>query len=182
MSPKKLAFSAVFVCFAAALSALETMLPPIVPITGVRVGLGNVVTLFLLHIGGSWKPANALAVTILRCLVAALIVGSPLSAIYGLSGGVLAWAVMSASRALFSRVDKTFHGVKFLPFTAVFGAIFHIFGQMFVAVAFYGTMSILAYLPILMASAVLGGLFTGFLTYLILKKLPERLLEKIRRV
>ena len=182
MTPKKLAFSAVFICFAAALSALETMLPPIVPIQGVRVGLGNVVTLFLLYIGGRWKAVDALFVTGLRCLLAALIVGAPMSAIYGLAGGTAAWAAMTAARRIFPKSFEALPEAKFLPFTAVCGAVFHIAGQMAVAVGFYGTGSVLAYTPILLASAILGGLFTGFLTYLTLKKLPKNILKNIRGV
>ena len=183
MSPKKLAFSSVFICFAAALSALETMLPPIVPITGVRVGLGNVVTLLILYVGGRWRGADALIVTVLRCVLAALIVGSPMSAVYGICGGTAAWVAMLAAQRVFPKnPDNARPEAKFLPFTAVFGAVFHIAGQMSAAVAFYGTRSVLAYTPILLASAILGGLFTGFLTYLTLNKMPDKLLENIRNV
>ena len=183
MTPKKLAFTAVFICFAAALSALETMLPPIVPITGVRVGLGNVVTLFILYIGGKWRGTDALVITLLRCILAALIVGSPTAAIYGLTGGTAAWAAMMPARKIFPKdPESSLPEAKFLPFTAVLGAVFHIVGQMAAALVLYGTRSILAYTPILLASAILGGLFTGTLTGLILKKVPRKLLENIQTV
>ncbi len=183
MKPKKLAFSAIFICFAAALSALETMLPPIVPIAGIRVGMGNIVILFVLYIGGCWKAWDALIVTALRCILAALIVGSPTSAIYGLSGGSMAWLAMLCGKRLFPK--RTEDGVsrpdaQYLPFTAIMGAIFHIVGQMAAAVAFYGTKYVLAYTPILLASAIIGGLFTGFLTMLLFKKLPKSLQNGIR--
>ncbi len=183
MKPKKLAFSAIFICFAAALSALETMLPPIVPIAGIRVGMGNIVILFVLYIGGCWSAWDALAVTALRCILAALIVGSPMSAIYGLSGGLTAWLAMLCGKRLFPKRDE--NGVsrpdeQYLPFTAIMGAISHICGQMVTAVAFYGTKYVLAYIPILLASAIIGGLFTGFLTMLLLRKLPNDLKNGIR--
>ncbi|MCM1166304.1 MAG: Gx transporter family protein [Lachnospiraceae bacterium] len=176
MTTKKLALTALFICFAAALSALETMLPPIVPIAGIRVGLGNIVTLFILYIGGKWRGADALAVTVLRCLLAALITGSPSSALYGVSGGLLACAAMLAARRLL-RFDT-----RFLPFTGICGAIFHIAGQMLTAVLLYGSKYVLAYTPILLASAVIGGAFTGLCTTLLLKKLPEKLLNGIREI
>ena len=53
MTVKKLCVSALFICIAAALSVLETLLPPIVSIPGIRVGLGNIVTLFVLYIGNN---------------------------------------------------------------------------------------------------------------------------------
>lgn len=181
MTAKKLAVSAIFICFAAALSALETMLPPICPIPGVRVGLGNIATMFLLYIGGSWKAWDALMVIVLRCILAALIVGSPMSAVYGLMGGAAAWSAMLGARALFPKKDGKPNG-KYLPFVAVFGSVSHIAGQMLAAVLFYGTRSVLAYTPILLASALIGGMFTGFLTMLLLNKLPEKLLKNIRSV
>ena len=182
-SVKKLAYSAVLICFAAALSALETALPPIVPITGVRVGLANVVTLLVLYVGGRWRAADALCIAVLRCFLASLIVGSMLSAVYGLVGGIAAWGAMFCAKKVFSKNAENPHcQAKFMPFTGVFGAVFHIAGQMATAVVFYGTFSILAYAPILLASAILGGLFTGFLSYLTLNKLPNKLLENIRNV
>lgn len=159
------------------------MLPPIAPIPGVRVGLGNIVTMFLLYIGGSWKAADALIVIILRCLLAALIVGSPMSAIYGLAGGAASWAAMLLLRQLLPKNSETgLPDERYLPFTAVGGAVFHIGGQMTCAVLIYGTKYVLAYTPILLASAIIGGLFTGFLTMLILKKFPKGLLKNIRDV
>ena len=157
------------------------MLPPIVPVPGVRVGLGNIVTMFLLYIGGSWRAVDALTVIILRCVLAALIVGSPMSAIYGLTGGAASWIAMLSCRQILPKDGKRFDE-RYLPFTAVGGAVFHIGGQMACAVFLYGTKYVLAYTPILLASAIIGGLFTGFLTLLILKKFPEKLLKNIRSV
>lgn len=148
-----------------------------------RVGLGNVVTMFLLYIGGKWKAPDALIVIILRCLLAALIVGSPTHAIYGMTGGVASWGAMLMLRRLLPKKhDNKRPDEKYLPFTAVGGAAFHITGQMCAAVLLYGTKYVLAYTPILLASAIIGGLFTGFLTMLILRKFPEKLLKNIRDV
>lgn len=181
MTTKKLALSAVFICFAGALSVLETMLPPIVPVAGIRVGLGNVVTLFILYIGGKWHGADAFVVAVLRCFLAALITGSLTSVMYGLSGGVLACAAMLTARGLFPKTNGEIRfDTRFLPFTGVCGATFHIAGQMLAAVLMYGSKFVLAYTPILLASAIIGGAFTGICTMLLLKKLPDKLLRGIR--
>lgn len=139
--------------------------------------------MFLLYIGGSWRALDALIVIILRCVLAALIVGSPMSAIYGLAGGIASWIVMLCLCRIFPKDSETKRfDERFLPFTAVGGAVFHIAGQMACAVLLYGTKYVLAYTPILLASAIIGGLFTGFLTMLIFKKFPEKLLNSIRNV
>lgn len=182
MTVKKLCVEGLFICFAAALSALETLLPPFVPIPGIRVGLGNIVTLFVLYIGGVWRAYDAYIIAVLRCFLAALITGSMMSAAYGLAGGVLACTAMMIMRRIFPK--KPDNEIKFdtqyLPFVAVAGAVFHIAGQMLVAVAFYGSKYVLAYVSVLLASAVVGGIFTGFLTMLLLKKMPRKILSKIR--
>lgn len=190
MSAKKLALSALFIALAAGLSALETLLPPVVPIAGVRVGLGNVITLLILYIGGKWKYTDALIIAVLRCFVAALITGSLLSAVYGIVGGILAWAAMLLARRLFG-IEKQQKGgaapyfrypIKYLPFVGVFGAVAHIAGQLCTAAVFYGGVSVFAYTPVLMLSAVLGGIFTGLCAMFMLRKLSRKLVDDIRNV
>lgn len=181
MSTRKLALSALFICFAASLSALESMLPPIVPFAPmIRVGLGNTVTLFILYIGGKWRAADAYTVTILRCLLAALITGSPMHALYGTAGGLLACTAMLTARRLFPKRDGL-PDERFLSFTGICGAVFHIAGQLLTAVIFYGTRFVLAYTPILLASAIIGGAFTGLCAMLVLRKMPSKVLDEIRK-
>lgn len=178
---KKLCIEALFICIAAALSALETLLPPFVPIPGIRVGLGNIVTLFVLYIGGAWRVYDAYIIAVLRCFLAALITGSLMSAAYGLAGGTLACTAMFAARSLFPKSKGEIRfDARYLPFTAVCGAVFHIAGQMLVAILVYGSKFVLAYTPVLLASAVIGGIFTGFLTALLLKKLPRKFIQSVR--
>lgn len=178
MSTKKLTYSALFIVTAAALSVLETWLPPIAPIPAVRVGLGNIVTLLLLNIGGVWKARDALCVALLRCVIAGLATGSVMSMMFGLAGGVCALLASLAVREL-APADKR---IPLLPFQGIAGAILHIFGQLLTAALFYGTWTVLAYAPILLASAIIGGAFTGLVTKLFLAKAPKRVLDNIRNV
>lgn len=180
MTVKKITLLAVFICFAGALSALETMLPPIVPVAGIRVGLGNIVTLFILYTGGQWRAYDAYITAVLRCFLAALITGTLLSAVYGLVGGVLACTAMLTAKTLFPKDSENHADIKFLPFTGICGAVFHIGGQMLTAVVIYGSKFVLAYTPIFLASAVVGGTFTGICTMLLFKKLPKKLIDDIR--
>ncbi len=176
MSTKKLTYSALFIVIAAALSVLETWLPPIVPIPAVRVGLGNIVTLLLLNIGGVWKVRDVLCVALLRCVISGLVTGSVMSMVFGLVGGTAALLAMSAVRAL-SAADKR---EALLPFQGIAGAILHIFGQLLTAALFYGTWTVFTYAPILLASAIIGGAFTGLVTKLFLSKAPKKVLENIK--
>lgn len=179
MKTKKLALTALFIALAAGLSALETMLPPICPIAGVRVGLGNTVTLFVLYAGGTWRGRDALCISVLRCFVAALITGALMNAVYGLAGGIFAFGGMMAARGFFPRENGRYR-LSYMPFTSAAGAVCHIAGQMMTAVIFYGSLSVLAYTPLLLASAIVGGSFTGLCAMLLLKRLPARVLDGIR--
>ncbi len=178
MSARKLTYSALFIVIAAALSVLETWLPPIVPIPAVRVGLGNVVTLLLLNIGGIWKVRDALCVALLRCVISGLVTGSVMSMMFGLVGGAAALASMAAMGA-FTQPDKR---TAVLPFQGIAGAICHVGGQLLTAALFYGTWTVFAYAPILLATAIIGGAFTGLVTKLFLTKAPKKVLDNIKNV
>ena len=69
---------------------------------------------------------------------------------------------------------------NWLPLVGVGGALAHIAGQMLTAVIIYNNFFVLAYTPILVASAIIGGAFTGFCTLLMLKKLSPNVLRDIR--
>ena len=178
MSVKKLALCGVFICFAAALSALETWLPPICPVPGVRVGLGNIVTLFVLYLGGSWRARDTLCIAVLRCIPAALLTGSPMNMLYGITGGAMAFFAMTAAKRLLPKENS----LDYIPFVGVCGAVLHILGQLMTAAFFYGSFSVFAYFPILLVSAIIGGAFTGICTSLLLKKLSPKIIEGVRKL
>ena len=69
---------------------------------------------------------------------------------------------------------------NWLPVVGVGGALAHIAGQMLTAVIIYNNIFVLAYTPILMASAIIGGAFTGICTMMLLKKLSSNILNDIR--
>ena len=176
MSVKKLALCALFICLAAVLSAAESWLPPICPIPGVRVGLGNIVTMFMLYISGSWRSLDALIVVVLRCFLAALITGQIMNVFYGAAGGLCALGVMLLLRKLLPAKNRE----NLLPVVGIAGALAHIAGQMITAVIIYGNLLVLATAPILLAAAVIAGAFTGGCTLLLLRKLPKKLLSQLK--
>lgn len=173
---RKIAMCALFICIAAVLSAVETWLPPICPLPGVRVGLGNIVTMFMLYIGGRWSSGEAMVVVILRCFVAAFITGAVMNLFYGVMGGICALGTMLLLRRVLPQKNRE----NWLPLVGVGGALAHIAGQMLTAVIIYNNFFVLAYTPILAASAIIGGAFTGFCTLLMLKKLSPNVLRDIR--
>jgi len=51
---------------------------------------------------------------------------------------------------------------------SVIGAIFHVFGQILIAMLFLGTAYIILYLPIIAISAIITGVFVGIVAKLII--------------
>lgn len=148
---RKIAYGAFFSALALALSWAESFLPLtlFIPVPGFRLGLANLVTLFVLyHLGGR----TAFSVLTARCFLGALLTGNLTALAFSLLGGFAAMSVMAALRR--SR-RLSVYGVS------IAGAAAHNLGQVLAAVLVLGGWAPLAYLPPLLALSVLTGAFTG---------------------
>ena len=142
---RKVALCALFICIAAVLSAVETWLPAICPLPGIRIGLGNIVTMFMLYIGGRWSSGETMIVVILRCFVAAFITGMVMNIFYGVMGGICALGTMLLLRRVLPQKNRE----NWLPLVGIGGALAHIAGQMITAVIIYNNLYVLAYLSLI---------------------------------
>lgn len=160
MKVRKLVQLSFFVVIAVALSCVEAALPALSPIQGIKLGLANIITLVLFL----YYPAKEVfLVLIARILLASLIGGQMMNFIYSISGGLCSFAVMyGCSRLL--------HG-KFICITSMFGAVFHIGGQLLAASFLLRSWGILVYVPLLLISALLTGFFTGLCAHFFHKKM-----------
>ena len=148
---KQLTTMALLTAIALAIHVAEAQIPPLVAIPGVKLGLANIVTIYAaFSIGGG----AAAMILIARILLGSMFGGGAVSFLYSFAGGMLCLLVTLALRRVLSREQIWVAGV--------IGAIAHNIGQILVAVIVTGTPSIVSYLPILLISGVLTGLFTGF--------------------
>jgi heptaprenyl diphosphate synthase len=152
---------ALFTSISLTIFMVEALLPPPAPIVGVKLGLANVVTLFMLVAGGG---RSALEVLFARLVLAAIFVGQVMSFVFSLCGGLLAFAAMLAASRLAARLP--------VWFVSVCGGIFHNIGQMIAAVIFLGP-AVLAYLPYLVIAGCIAGAVTGILTDMVMKKMDQ---------
>ena len=88
---KKLTTLAMMATFALILSYVESRIPALVAIPGVKVGLANIVVIFVLYKLGI---KEAIVISGIRVFIVAMLFGSPVSMIYSLTGAVLSLAVM----------------------------------------------------------------------------------------
>ena len=134
-----------------ALQIIEGTLPPILPVPGAKLGLANLATVIALVLLGPWE---AMAVTILRCLLGGLLRGSFIGLTMSLSAGITATLVMDALYVF---------GSPFISLTGVSiaGAVTHNATQLLVAMWLVGFPGLRHYLPWLLLLALPTGFVVG---------------------
>lgn len=157
---RRIALLSLFTAIALVLSLVDSALPPLLPVPGVRLGLANVITLILLIAA---RPRDAFLVLILRIILASIFAGQGMSFLYSLAGGLLCFLVIFLLSRLLHR--------SFVILLSMCGALAHNAGQLLVALWITQTPSILAYAPILILCAILTGAFTGLCAMLCLRHL-----------
>ena len=163
---KKVALLGMFCALAMAISFLESLIPPIIPVPGVKPGFSNIVTMFCLS---SLGFPYALAVTLFKATFALLSRG--VTAFFmSLCGGVLSLTVM----ALLFKVSEKYLGYMGI---GVLSAVSHNIGQLCVACVILGK-TILSISPVLLFGGIICGLITGTVfhyTVPVLNKLTKNL-------
>ena len=159
--PLRLTTDAMLTALGLGIWFLEAQLPPLVPIPGVKLGLSNIVILFALFRLG---PADAAAVLLTRVLLASLFGGQAVSLLFSLCGGLLAFLVMWPVRRIVTNRQIWVAGIL--------GALAHNTGQILAARFLIGQDAIFAYVPILIISTILTGLFTGICAQGAIRRLP----------
>lgn len=156
---KKLTFLSIMTAFALVLSYLEFLLPPIyAAVPGVKIGLPNVVIIYLLY---KFSLKEAALVSLVRLLVVTLLFGNVMTLLYSIAGAVLSLAIMSVLK-----MTKTFSMVG----VSVAGGVFHNVGQIIVAALVLKTAEIGFYMPVLAVSGILAGVAVGLISVILLKK------------
>lgn len=150
MKTKKLTLLAIFTTLALIIFTVENMLPTLVPIPGIKLGLANIITLIVLH---NYTPKETLVVLLMRILLASFFFGQAVSLLYSLTGGILCFLTMLLSHKLLQG--------HFLFLISITGAVFHNLGQILIAWLLTEVPGVLVYLPFLLISGILTGLFTG---------------------
>ena len=96
-SVKKLTLLALFTTIALIIFVIESAIPPIVPIPGVKLGLANIVTLLLIV---NRMPKEAAVVLLMRIFLASIFAGQMMSFFFSLLGGIFCLIAMTLSNRL----------------------------------------------------------------------------------
>lgn len=156
---QKIALLGLYTAIAMALAYLEVLLPPIFSaIPGIKLGLPNIVIIFVLYRMGVKEAA---LVSLVRMVAVSLLFGNPMTFAYSLAGGALSLIAMALLRKLdfFSIIG-----------VSVAGGVLHNVGQILLAMFVLRTAELGYYLIILSVTGTVAGIFIGLCGGLAVKR------------
>ena len=160
---KDTAFLGLCVTLALGLAYIEVLMPPLLAaVPGIKMGLPNIILIFLLYRRG---VASAATVSLLRIVLVTLLFGNTMAFLYSLAGGVLSMAVMVLLKKL-----------NFLSVTgvSVAGGVTHNAGQILMAMWLMNTAELGYYLIVLAVTGTIAGLLIGLCGALLIRRIPNR--------
>ena len=121
-------------------------------IPGIKIGLANTVTLFVLY-----KLKDALYISILRVILVGITRTGLFSTIFmfSLSGAILS--------TLFMYLSKRYLKLSVIG-TSIIGSLFHSIGQIIMAMLIMNTTNMIYYFPWILLFALPSGLFIGIIS------------------
>ena len=159
---QKTAFLGLCTALALVLAYVEILLPPITTaIPGFKVGLPNIVIVFMLYRVG-WKQAAL--VSFVRVFAVALLFGNLMGFAYSVAGAVLSLLGMMLLKKL-----------NFLSVigVSVAGGVLHNLGQIIMAIILLRTAEIGFYMIVLALTGTVAGVLIGIAGGLMIKRVPE---------
>ena len=139
---------------------IEAQIPAPIPIPGVKLGLANIVTVYAMFVLG---PVDALLILTARIFLGAVFSGQMMTLLYSAGGGLLCWLSLLPARRVLNQQ-------QIWP-ASPFAALFHNIGQILVAAAVMKTWAVVAWLPYLLISGIVTGLFTGLCAQFLMDRL-----------
>ncbi len=161
---KSVAFGGICVALALIFAYIEVLIPPLfTALPGIKMGLPNIIIVFLLYRRG---PVFAGIVSLVRILLVSMLFGNMMALMYSLAGGVLSLLVMIILRKL-----------NFLSpvGVSVAGGVTHNAGQIIMAAILLDTAEIGYYLAVLTVTGTIAGIFIGLCGSFLIKRIPNKL-------
>ena len=146
---KRVALCGLLLALMLVLGYVESLLPAVSGVPGIKLGLSNGVLIFAVYM---LNVPTAFVLMGLKVALSGLLFGGVSAMIYAAAGGVLSLTVM----CLLSRV-RGLHPVV----VSMAGGVFHNVGQLGMAMLILQTPSLVYYLAVLMLSGLATGAVTG---------------------
>lgn len=158
----KLTIAALMAALALIFSYIEVLIPFNFGIPGIKLGIANLVIIVALYYLGT---RYALLINVIRILIGGLLFSGVFGMLYSMAGALLSMLVMVL-------VKKC--GLFSVTGVSMAGGVAHNLGQLLVAAFIVSNIKVFVYFPVLLFSGMICGTVIGCLSYLILRKLPDR--------
>ena len=158
MKTKKVAMLGLTIALAMIMSYIEALVPLSFAVPGIKMGLANIVIIFVLYKIGT---KEAILVSLIRVILVSLLFSNVMAMAYSIAGAVLSLSVMW----LLKKTDK-FSSVG----VSIAGGIMHNVGQIIMAVTLLGTEQIALYLPVLIITGTVTGVVIGIVSGLVINR------------
>ena len=161
MKTKKVAMLGLSIALAMIMSYIEALVPLSFAVPGIKMGLANIVIIFVLYKIGT---KEAILVSLIRVILVSLLFSNVMAMAYSIAGAVLSLSVMW----LLKKTDRfSFVGVS------IAGGIMHNVGQIIMAVILLGTEQIALYLPVLIITGTVTGVVIGIVSGLVINRFKK---------
>lgn len=146
------------------LAYVEALIPPVfASVPGIKMGLPNIVIIFVLYRKG---VTSAACVSFLRIILVNMLFGNAMAFMYSLAGAFLSLAVM----VLLKKVNLLSEvGVS------VAGGVMHNLGQVLTAMVLLETSELGYYMVVLTVTGTIAGILVGLCGSILVKKIPQKI-------
>lgn len=144
------------------LGYVEMLLPVFFVVPGMKLGLANLVTVFVLY---RYRAKEAAVISLIRIVVIGFLFANLFSILYSLAGAALSLLCMTAARR--------FSGLSIVG-VSILGGVTHNLGQLIVAALVVENGNVFYYFPALLISGLVTGVLIGIVTGEILKRTTGR--------
>ena len=156
----KIALLGLCTSLALILAYVEVLMPPLyAAVPGIKLGLPNIVIVFVLY---SFGLPSAAAVSLVRMILVSILFGNVMALAYSAAGALLSLAVM----ALLKKTDLfSVTGVS------VVGGVLHNVGQILMAMYLFKTVQLGYYLILLSVTGTISGMLIGLCGAVAIKRI-----------
>ena len=154
---RRVAYSGLLLATMLVLGYVESLLPAVAGVPGIKLGLSNSVLIFAVYM---LNLPTAWTLMVLKVLLSGLLFGGFNTILYAMAGGALSMLFMS----ILSRV-KGIHPVT----VSMVGGVMHNIGQVAVAMLLLHTRQLLYYMAVLILVGLACGALTGVVAVSVMK-------------
>lgn len=161
MKVKNVATLGLCVALAMIMSYIESLFPLNFAVPGIKMGLANIVIIFLLYRMGF---GAACVVSLIRVFLVSLLFGNMMMMAYSIAGAVLSLGLMFLLKksGKFSVVG-----------VSIAGGVAHNAGQIIMAIILLGAKQIAYYLPVLAVTGTVTGVLIGIAASIVIKRVKR---------